>query len=90
MVQKGCSIHEIADERGLSRNTIIKHIETLVQEGEELDIDYLMPVEGRFASIRDAFGQTSGHYLAPVRKLLGDDYSYEEINLVRVRMAQDG
>ena len=90
LVRQGRSIGEIADDRGLSQRTIIKHIEKLVQEGEQLDIDYLMPAGDRLAGIRDAFGRAGGHYLAPVRKLLGDDYSYEEINLVRIRMEQDG
>ncbi len=89
LVRQGRSIGEIAEDRGLSQRTIIKHIETLVQEEEQINIDYLMPAEDRIAGIRDAFEQTGGHYLAPVRKLLGDDYSYEEINLVRIRMAQD-
>ena len=89
LVREGRSIGEIADDRGLSRNTIIKHLETLVQDGEQLDIDYLMPAEDRIAAIRDAFEQTGGHYLAPVRKRLGEDYSYDEINLVRIRLAQE-
>ncbi|MCH7626066.1 MAG: DNA helicase RecQ [Chloroflexi bacterium] len=89
MVRQGRSIGDIAASRGLSRSTIVKHIETLVQEGENLDFDYLMPDDERIAGIKAAFEETGGHYLAPVRKLLGDDYSYEEINLVRIRMGQD-
>ena len=82
-------ISDIAEYRGLTVDTIINHLAQLVTAGEEIDIEYLMPVPERFEQIRAAF-QHSGDLtlLAPVKELLGEEYSYEEIRLVRIHLRQ--
>ena len=82
-------ISDIAERRGLTVDTIINHLAQLVTAGEELDIGYLTPVPERFEIIRAAF-QHSGDLtlLAPVKELLGEEYSFEEIRLVRIRLRQ--
>lgn len=82
------SIEEIAGTRGLSEGTIINHLERLARAGEELGLDYLMPPPERFSRIRAAFQETGSQLLAPVRELLGEDFSYEEIRLVRLYLEQ--
>jgi hypothetical protein len=56
--------------------------------GEALDLDHLMPTAERMAKIDTAFQETEGLYLAPVRELLGEDYSYEELALARIGLRQ--
>ncbi|MCI0859640.1 MAG: helix-turn-helix domain-containing protein, partial [Chloroflexi bacterium] len=84
------SIAEIAESRGLSPNTIVNHLQRLLTAGEQLDLGHLMPPDDRVARIKAAFQQTGDERLAPVRELLGEDYSYEELALVRLDMRHRG
>ena len=88
LLEQGYSIQGAARQRSLSSNTIVAHIEMLVREGEALDLDSLLPPRSRINRIRDAFTEVGYTRLAPVKKLLGDDYSYEEIRLVRAYAMQ--
>ena len=78
----GLSIDEIASERNLKPNTILSHLIELVESGEALDIDRLVPSE-HYPVIVDALHQVGDDLLKPVKEYLGDEYSYEEIRLVR-------
>ncbi len=77
-------INEIAKKRGLSISTILSHLEKISIADPLLDITHLKPKLERFEIIRDAFKKTGGTLLAPVREILGDDYSYEELRLARI------
>ncbi len=81
---------DIAQARGLAERTIVYHLEQLVMAGEELDLGYLMPPAERLAKIEKAFHETEGLLLAPVRELLGRDYSYLELNLARIGLRLKG
>ena len=81
-------IHEIAQRRGLTEVTIIGHLEHLVEDGDNLDIGYLMPPAQRITKIMAAFQSSAGLHLSPVRDLLGEEYSYDEIRLVRTFLRQ--
>ena len=88
LVSQKLAISDIAKTRGLTGNTIINHIYRLIGAGEMLDLDYLMPPADRMARIMEAFEQTMDLRLAPVRELLGEDYSYDELALVRISLRQ--
>ena len=47
-----------------------------------------MPPTERFENIRKAFEQSGGTLLSPVKEILGDDYSYDEIRLVWMYLSQ--
>ena len=78
------SLEEIASERGLTLTTIVGHLEVLVDAGDDLKLDHVMPAPDRAIKIRSAFQTARTLMLAPVRDLLGEDYSYEELRLVRL------
>ena len=78
------SLEEIAAERRLTLSTIMGHAEALVDAGDELELDHLMPAPERTAEIRSAFQTAGTLMLSPVRDLLSEDYSYEELRLVRL------
>jgi ATP-dependent DNA helicase RecQ len=78
------TLSEMAEQRGFSAGTIIFHLEQLLESGEEIDIGYLSPSSDRLAKIDAAFEESGGPLLAPVRKILGDDFSYEELRLARI------
>ena len=84
LLSQGRSLDEIAAERGLALTTIIGHAEALVDAGDELELDHLMPAPDRTAKIRSAFQAAGTPMLSPVRDLLGEGYSYEELRLVRL------
>ena len=84
LVLQKLSIEEIAKTRNLSTGTIIGHIEKLIESDPSLDIEYLKPPLNRFETINAAFAKTNGTALAPVRELLGEAYSYDELKLVRL------
>ena len=82
MLQQGMTVEEVAQHRGLAKSTIASHIERLIQSGERVDLGPLMPPQERFDAIRAAFVESGGTFLSPVKEILGDDYSYDEIRLV--------
>ncbi|MCI0439936.1 MAG: DNA helicase RecQ [Chloroflexi bacterium] len=89
LVLQKLPVSEIAARRGLSEGTVLGHIETLIEAGERLDIRHLLPPPERLAKIKAAFRQSGGSQLKPVRDLLGEDFSYAEIRIVRMHLRQD-
>jgi len=79
------SINEIAKICKFSPNTIIYHLEKIAETDSNLDFTYLKPTNReRFEMITEAFKKSGGILLAPVRKILGEEYSYDEIRLARI------
>ena len=88
LLQQGMSIEEIARERGLAQSTIAGHLDRLVQAGEKLDFGQLLPPKWRFDRIRAVLTETGGEFLSPAKEVLGDDFSYEEIRIVRLYLGR--
>jgi len=82
LYQQGFSIEEIARERNLKPTTILSHLSELIEGGEVLDIERIVQ-PGRQKVIASALEQIGGDVLKPVKEFLGEDYSYDEIRLVR-------
>ena len=88
MLRQGLSIEEVARQRDIAKTTVVGHMERLAESDERFDIaEWLPPLERRL-SIEAAFSETGSMLLGPVRERLGDDYSYEEIRLVRLSLTQ--
>jgi ATP-dependent DNA helicase RecQ len=87
MYNEGRSIEDIARERNLTPGTIIKHLIELIEVGENIDIERLVPLE-RHQIILNALQQVGDELLKPVKEFLGEEYSYDEIRLVRAVMRQ--
>ena len=77
------SLPEIAEHRQLSKSTIISHIARLLKSGERSWIENLLPAQPRIDAIKSAFDQHGYNLLSPVREFLGEDYTYDELRLVR-------
>ena len=60
MFSLGLSVGEVAERRGLAESTIVGHLEGLVEAGEELDLEHLMPPAERFGTIKAAFQDSGG------------------------------
>ena len=90
LVSQKRSIDAIAELRGCKNQTVVSHIARLVAAGQDLDVEYLMPPQNRLEEIKSAFLHTGNTRLAPVRILLGESYSFDEIALARIGLLQSG
>ena len=88
LVAQGLSFEEVAEQRGISETTIRSHLERFIQEGGQVDLGHLMPPEDRRIKIAAAFKEMGGARLTPVREFLGDDYTWDELAVVRMDMRQ--
>ena len=82
LYRQGLNVEDIATERNLKPITIINHLTELAEAGETVDLDRLVQPE-HYEVIVDALQQIGNDLLRPVKDFLGDEYSYEEIRLVR-------
>jgi ATP-dependent DNA helicase RecQ len=79
------AIPAIAEIRGLTQGTILTHIEKIIEENPEMDISYLKPNDPeRFETIASALRKIDSVALSPVKEILGEEYSYDEIKLARI------
>jgi len=84
----GWSIADISRRRRLTAATIMSHLEDLIAADVTLPLERELPAPERLTRIREAFTTTDSRSLATVRGLLGDDYSYDELRLVRAWLDQ--
>ena len=88
LISQGLSMAEAAEERGISETTIRRHFERLAQEGGQVELHHLMPSEERRIKIESAFKEIGEARLTPVRDMLGEDYSWDELAVVRLALRQ--
>jgi ATP-dependent DNA helicase RecQ len=82
LYQQGYSPEEIAQKRKIKSNTVISHLTELIEKHQPIDLDPLVE-PGRQAKIRDAIAEVGALSLGSLRTHLGEEYSYDEIKLVR-------
>ncbi|GAA4324188.1 DNA helicase RecQ [Mucilaginibacter gynuensis] len=80
LYRAGKTIPEIAKDRGLSPTTVEGHLAFFVQTGE-MNVSEIV-VESKIPAIKDAIESYGQERLAPLKEVLGDDYSYGEIKAV--------
>jgi ATP-dependent DNA helicase RecQ len=80
--QQGLSVEEIAQKRGFSPRTIITHLSELLEMKQPVDIDRLVSPEQQ-KLILQAIQTVGAESLKNIREHLGEEYRYEEIQLVR-------
>jgi len=86
---EGFSIDEIATERGYATKTIVSHLEKIGRSDPEFNLEQLLPSPEKISVIEKALQSNDSGYLSPVKEELGDDYSYEEIRMVRLQMERE-
>ncbi|MDQ6985684.1 MAG: helix-turn-helix domain-containing protein [Candidatus Dojkabacteria bacterium] len=82
---KGLSPEEIVENRGIKVFTVISHLEKAYLGGEDIDIFKLVPKDKQ-KKILDACKKIGKQKLAPIKEFLGDNYSYNEIRLMRASL----
>ncbi len=89
LLRRGMTIQQVAKEIGISNRTVVGHLKRMLEAGEQVDLGPSMPPGERFDNIRAAFTETGDTVLSPVKEILGDDYSYDEIRLVWLYLEQE-
>jgi len=89
LVQK-FSLEAIAESRGLAIGTILSHLEKLTDGHSGIDIEHLRPARPRYDLIQAAFKHCGNLTLSPVKAMLGDDFSYDELRLARIFLKNEG
>ncbi|MBD3248001.1 RecQ family ATP-dependent DNA helicase [Candidatus Falkowbacteria bacterium] len=82
LYNQGKSLEEIASERGLTQSTIVEHICFLVDKKLINDADKLVEADKR-KKIEKMIKKIGAEKLKPIKEALGDDFSYDEIKIVR-------
>lgn len=88
LYKNGLGVEEIAQKRGMVASTIATHISNLFAQKRIplADLDKFVSPE-RVEIIKNAFIEIGGvEALSPIKDLLGTDFSYDEIKLVRAVM----
>ncbi len=80
--QQGLNVEEIAEKRGFTPRTIITHLSELLEMKQPVDLDRLVSVELQKPIIQ-AIHTVGADSLKNIKEHLGEDYSYEDIQLVR-------
>jgi ATP-dependent DNA helicase RecQ len=80
--QRGMGIDEIAEKRELKASTIVEHLTLLLESKRAVNLDSLVSVE-RQVVIQEAIDKVGDGSLKVIREMIGEEYSYEEIRLVR-------
>ncbi len=84
IISSGVSLEGVAKTRGLAVTTIIGHLERLVEEGDEVQWQHLLPLDDHQAEIAAVFEIVGDELLRPVFDELAGRYSYNEIRLTRL------
>lgn len=86
LLEKKLSVAEIAKRRKMTEGTIIAHLEKLLKQAEDIDLNYLKKgfQKKRLDAIKKAFKKSGDTKLAPVKAILGGSFSYNEIKFARL------
>jgi RecQ family ATP-dependent DNA helicase len=83
-LEEGYALHEMASLRGLTESTILTHLEKLSPKLTQDTVSHLFTDKERLTQIKAAFETSRSWILTPVKKQLGQDFSFEEIRLARL------
>lgn len=86
LIEEHYNVADVAIRRGLTEGTIIGHLEEMIEGGRKIDVSHLKKdfPEDRFRLIKKAFMKKGIDRLSPARRLLPEDYTWDEMRIVRV------
>ena len=83
---------DIASAKGIDFNELLDEIESIVYSGTKLNIDYFLEEamdEDHLLDIYDYFKESETDKLSVAMDELGDDYTEEEVRLVRIKFLSE-
>ncbi len=84
LLNKKIPLDRIAKHQNLKINTIINHIEKLLDDNTKLDLDYLKLPQDKYQTIAQAFNKIGDEKLKPIFEHLHKKYNYDDLRLVRI------
>ena len=85
LYNKGHTLEQIAEQRGLTVNTIVDHMCFLLKKGMIKDVEKLVPSSKR-KKIEKVAKKVGRSKLKPLKEELGDEVSYEEIKITLAKI----
>lgn len=91
-IDRKVALDDIASAKGIEFNELLDEIEAIVYSGTKLNIDYFLDEamdEDHLLDIYDYFKESETDSLAVAMDELGDDYTEEEVRLVRIKFISE-
>ncbi len=91
-IDKKMNLEDVASSKGISMTELMEEIEHICYSGTRLNLDYYIEgliEEDRQEEIYDYFMQASTDSIAVALKELGDEYSEEELRLMRIKFISE-
>lgn len=91
-IDRKVALDDIASAKGIDFNELLDEIEAIVYSGTKLNIDYFLDEamdEDHLLDIYDYFKESETDSLAVAMDELGDDYTEEEVRLVRIKFISE-
>ena len=91
-IDRKVALDDIASAKGIDFNELLDEIEAIVYSGTKLNIDYFLDEamdEDHLLDIYDYFKESETDSLAVALDELGDDYTEEEVRLVRIKFISE-
>lgn len=82
---QGNSLKEIAKERNLTEETILKHLMKLDEDGMNINWDKFICNKEKEEKILEAIKKVGNEKLRPIKECLSDDITYTDIKLVLIK-----
>lgn len=82
LYRKNLDLNEISEIRGYTKNTIIEHLSQCDKNGQIVDWSRFIDNPVKEGLILSAINQAGLEKLKPIKELLSEDISYEDIKLV--------
>jgi ATP-dependent DNA helicase RecQ len=92
-IDRKIALDDIASAKGITYEEILKEIETIVNAGTKININYFIDEiidEDRQDEVYDYFKTAETDSINDALKELGgDDYSYEDLQLMRIKFLSE-
>ena len=91
-IDRQIALDDIASAQGIDFDELLDEVEAIVYSGTKLNIDYFLEEvmdEDHIDDIYDYFCESDTDKLSVAQDELGDEYSEEEIRLVRIKFLSD-
>lgn len=91
-IDRRVALDDIASSKGIEFEELLEQIETIVYSGTKLNIDYFLNEvmdEDHLQDIYEYFRESETDSIDDAMDELGDEYTEEEIRLVRIKFLSE-
>ena len=91
-IDRQVALDDIADAQGIEFDELLDEVEAIVHSGTKINIDYFLEEvmdDDHVDDIYEYFKESETDDLETALEELGDDYSEEEVRLVRIKFMSD-